>query len=113
MCWIVVSTYPAHSCCISLKLFRDLSDAERDSEEVECVPGPSKESHSEHEPLVEVELFQHAYRVAEFVLYRKLVRSCIVTCDGSSENAKDVKLTLGGFKVVTRAGMYRAIWLGE
>lgn len=69
---------PTHPCHISGRLaefFSDLRNRETDGEEVEGVPRPTKESNSEHQPLVQVELFEHRNRRAKFVLLHKSIRN--------------------------------------
>lgn len=52
------------------KVFRDVGDSERDSEEVKRIPDPRNESHQEHSPLVGVEFAQDGDWVPELCHWR-------------------------------------------
>jgi hypothetical protein len=45
------------------KLFRDLSNGQRNGEEVERIPRPAQEASEEHKPLVSIKLTKHSYRM--------------------------------------------------
>ena len=98
LCVYIDVSYPSYISLGFAKIGGNLSHCEGHGEEVEGVPGPSQETNSEHEPLVQIELSQDCDRRAEFIL---LPMSAHRFCGAVNGNA----CTLGGLSVVNRRGM--------
>lgn len=66
-------TYPGHGRVRGVEFGGDLSETQRDSEEVECIPGPAEEANEEHKPLVQGQFTKDGNGTSELDLYH-LVR---------------------------------------